>query len=251
MRRPVRRSSCLLLIVARAPVPGETKTRLGTTIGMVRAARLHRAFLADLAHRFTPRTNGQRRFDLGWAYAPAGYDFAGEMAEIAPQMGTDDAWLVPQTGDNFADRLMSLFRWSQTQSYERTLILASDSPHLPFEYMPLGFDLLARSDVVLGRVADGGYYVIGMRGVHEVVSPAVMSTADAANDLVAAAKAIGLRVAELPTSFDVDTEADLEPLIRTLRADPGAARATWRALHELGLATAPSTSAPSEPVLRT
>jgi glycosyltransferase A (GT-A) superfamily protein (DUF2064 family) len=230
-----RQSDCLLLIVARGPIPGETKTRLGKTIGMERAADLHRAFLADLASRFIRVQNGRRRYDFGWAYAPADYDFAAEMAEIAPRARHLPALYVPQCGDNFAARLMNLFRWSDDHGYQRTLILASDSPHLPYEYMPRGFELLKAADVVLGRVADGGYYVIGIRGVHEVVSPAVMSTADAASDLVAGAKAMGLKVGELPRSFDVDVEADLCRLITLLRSDPGAAPATWHALNALGL----------------
>jgi uncharacterized protein len=230
-----RQSDCLLLIVARGPIPGETKTRLGKTIGMERAADLHRAFLADLASRFIPVPNGRRRYDFGWAYAPADYDFAAEMAEIAPRAKHLPALYVPQCGDNFADRLMNLFRWSDDHGYQRTLILASDSPHLPYDYMPQGFELLTTADVVLGRVADGGYYVIGMRGVHGVVSPAVMSTADAASDLVDGAEAMRLTVAELPRSFDVDIESDLCLLIELLRSEPEAAPATWRALSTLGL----------------
>lgn len=251
MATAARRSSCLLLIVARAPLPGETKTRLGQTIGMERAATLHRAFLADLAERFVPVTNGRRTFDFGWAYAPAGYDFEAAMVEIAPGLQSHHAWFVPQHGDNFADRLMNLFRWGNEHGYERTLILASDSPHLPYDYMPLGFDLLATADVVLGRVEDGGYYVIGMRGIHDVVSPSVMSTADAASDLVAAAGAKGLRVGELPQSFDVDIETDLQQLIETLQANPATAPATWCALNTLGLVSAMAASAPSSQSLYT
>jgi hypothetical protein len=235
MMTVTRQSDCLLLIVARGPVPGETKTRLGATIGMERAAELYRAFLADLADRFIPVPNGRRRYDFGWAYAPADFDFAAAMKEIAPAVQGRPALFVPQHGDNFADRLMNLFRWSREHDYERTLILASDSPHLPYDSMPQGFELLDTADVLLGRVADGGYYVIGMRGVHEVVSPPVMSTADAASDFVAGAEAMGLEVAELPESFDVDVESDLRRLIDVLFSDPLAAPATWRALNALGL----------------
>ena len=43
----------LLLIGARAPVPGTCKTRLGASIGMAAAATLYGAFLVDLSARFT------------------------------------------------------------------------------------------------------------------------------------------------------------------------------------------------------
>ena len=229
-------TDCLLLIVARAPIPGCTKTRLGQSIGMERAALLHRAFLTDLAERFAPPVaNGAPGFDFGWAYAPAEYDFRALMRELDPMTGLRPVQYVPQSEGDFAERLTNLFHWSANKGYLRTLILASDSPHLGAEVIPSGFDLLAGHDVVLGRVADGGYYVIGMRGVHDVISPSVMSTSDAASDPIAGAKALGLRVGELPATFDVDTEADLRALITLLEEDPTAAPATGAALSRMGM----------------
>ena len=55
-REPSEAGRGLLLIAAREPVPGLTKTRLGATIGMARAAELYAAFLVDLASY----ANGQR-----------------------------------------------------------------------------------------------------------------------------------------------------------------------------------------------
>jgi glycosyltransferase A (GT-A) superfamily protein (DUF2064 family) len=54
-----------LLIAAREPVPGTTKTRLGAAIGMARAATLYAAFLVDLAARFTPVPDVDWGFDVG------------------------------------------------------------------------------------------------------------------------------------------------------------------------------------------
>ena len=227
---------CLLLIVARAPIPGQTKTRLGATIGMGAAAELHRAFLADLANRFCPLAGDQARpYDFGWAYAPAEVDFTATMAHIDPHHTERFALYVPQAGDNFADRLMNLFVWAAEHGYQRVQVMASDSPHLSADHVTLGFELLGNAEVLVGRVEDGGYYVVGMNGVHPVLCPEVMSTPDAAGDLVRAARKLGLRVAETPPTFDVDTAADLETLVRLLMRDPAAAPVTWRAIQRLGL----------------
>lgn len=238
MTAPIRRGlrDCLLLIVARAPIAGETKTRLGGTIGMAAAADIHRAFLGDLANRFSPLIgNGRRPYDFGWAFAPPEVDFAATMASIDPRHAERVACYVPQAGDNFAERLLNLFLWAQEHGYQRVQIMASDSPHLPAEIVALGFDLLRDAEVLLGRVEDGGYYVVGMNGVHPVLSPEVMSTPDAAGDLIRAARKQGLRVAETPPSFDVDTAADLETLVRVLEHNPAAAPLSWRAIQRLGL----------------
>jgi hypothetical protein len=62
-----------------------------------------------------------------------------------------------------------------------------------------------------------------------------MSTGQEADALVARAAALGLRVGELASSFDVDEEADL-PRLRAALAPAGrAAPATWCAMRRLGL----------------
>jgi len=58
-------------------------------------------------------------------------------------------------------------------------------------------------------------------------------------------------VGELPQSFDVDIETDLQQLIETLQADPSIAPATWRALNTLGFVSAMAASAPASPSLYT
>jgi glycosyltransferase A (GT-A) superfamily protein (DUF2064 family) len=61
-----------------------------------------------------------------------------------------------------------------------------------------------------------------------------MSTASAADDVIARAHALGLAVAELPPTFDVDEAEDLNRLIAALAPAGGAAPASWGALAALG-----------------
>jgi glycosyltransferase A (GT-A) superfamily protein (DUF2064 family) len=116
------------------------------------------------------------------------------------------------------------------------ILMASDSPHLSVSLIASGFDLLREHEIVLGRVRDGGYYLIGQRGFHDVLSSVAMSTASAADDVVARSHEQGLAVAELPMTFDIDEPTDLDELIATLQADPALCPATWQALHQLGIA---------------
>lgn len=62
-----------------------------------------------------------------------------------------------------------------------------------------------------------------------------MSTASAADQVIARAHALGLRVAELPPTFDVDEREDLNRLIAALEPDGKACLATWSALRALEL----------------
>ncbi|MDP9359703.1 MAG: DUF2064 domain-containing protein, partial [Chloroflexota bacterium] len=62
-----------------------------------------------------------------------------------------------------------------------------------------------------------------------------MSTSSAAHALAARARQLGLRLAELPSTFDIDESADLVHLRVALAPDGAPAPTTWAVLHELGL----------------
>lgn len=226
----------LLLIAAREPVAGATKTRLGAAIGMERAASLYRAFLVDLARRFAPQPGVDPDYDLGWAFTPAGCDFPGIIAALS-KTRCEGVRFVPQIGEGWGERQTNLLRWGYAQGYARTVLIASDSPHLPAPIPVQAFAHLADHDVAIGRVHDGGYYLIGVQGFHDVLSGVPMSTTGAADALCARAESLALRVAALPPTFDIDEVADLALLRQALEPDGATAPATWAALQELGLAS--------------
>jgi glycosyltransferase A (GT-A) superfamily protein (DUF2064 family) len=225
----------LLLIGAREPVAGEAKTRLGATIGMERAAQLYRAFLADLAHRFVPNGEFTPDYQFGWGFTPATDRFRSIIDELGPVSSNGHALFVPQDGEDWGIRQLNLLRWGADHHFARTVLTASDSPQMSRCAVERAFELLHEADVVIGRVHDGGYYLIGMRGFHDVRTGVPMSTQSAAEALVARAESLGLRVAEVPGTFDIDVEADLDLLIELLDERPEAAHATSQALRALNL----------------
>jgi glycosyltransferase A (GT-A) superfamily protein (DUF2064 family) len=227
----------LLIIVARDPVPGTTKTRLAATIGDVRACALYRAFLDDLAHRFT----GHGPYDLAWGYCPAGTDFRTTLTQIVGIPIPSSVHFVPQHGYTFNDRLTNLFRWGFTTGYQRVAIMASDSPHLPESVATDAFTNLTTHHVTLGRVADGGYYLIGLSHFSDLLINLPMSTSDAGDAVAHRAAELGLRFGEITPSFDIDEERDLALLHSALSPNGTAAPHTWSTLHDLGLIPLPLT----------
>lgn len=225
----------LLLIGARAPVPGECKTRLGASIGMEAAAALYRAFLVDLAARFTGSPGWvTRNYDVAWAYTPD-VDFAEVLRDCGCSEPLSPVRFVLQEGEDWGVRQANLLRWGASHGYARTVLVASDAPHLSSDVVAQAFAILETQEVVLARSLDGGYSLIGMRDFHDVLSGVPMSTTSAGDALVARARALGLRVGETSVIFDVDEAADLGLLIETLAPDGVAAPATWAALTSLGL----------------
>jgi glycosyltransferase A (GT-A) superfamily protein (DUF2064 family) len=234
-----RRRGDLLIIAARQPLPGFTKTRLGRAIGMERAAMLYRAFLTDLASRFIPAATAGR-FDLAWAFTPSGCDFSRVLADLTPFAARSDGAVryIAQEGEGWDVRQQHLLRWGHEGGYDRIILTASDSPQMTVATIEDAFAALASHDVVLGRVHDGGYYAIGLRGPHDVLTGVPMSTSCAADAVIARAEAQGLSVAELPATFDIDEAADLALLIEALDREPTLAPATRAELGRLLVATA-------------
>jgi uncharacterized protein len=200
----------MLAIVAKYPSPGQVKTRLGASIGYARAAALYRAFLDDLAERFTP-VGREHGFTLSWACAPG----RGQLQEIVGA----DAPVLTQRGEDFADRLYNLAVDLETTGVRRLVIIGSDSPHLATSLVRDAFLLTQPGHVVLGPAEDGGYYLIGLdvsSGVPDLFRGIQMSTPSVLQETMARAMELHLSVHLLPQTFDVDEVADLKRLAEEL-----------------------------------
>jgi len=215
-----------LYVIARAPRVGFAKTRLGRTIGHERAIVLYRAFLRDLAARFS-----NSPFAPGWYVTPA--DAWDDISPLVDWGGHEMKVLLQGEGD-LGERQRELFRGAAARGEERVVLIASDSPQLDVGVVERAFRELDRHDVVFGPTYDGGYYLIAMRGFEDVFRGVPMSVGTALEGVVAAAELAGLSVGWVETTFDVDEVEDLEHLRRLVehRSDLAATRA---ALETLGL----------------
>jgi uncharacterized protein len=210
-----------LVIVARYPRVGTTKTRLARALGNEETVQLYRAFLTDLALRFA----GQAAYDLYWAYTPAGDDYAALMAELAPSH-VRHMCFFPQEGDGLGERLHNAFRRTRAYGYERTVLIGSDSPHISAGTIKEASSALAKADVVLGPAEDGGYYLIAMHRPHDVFRDIPMSTSAVLRMTIERAQRQGLEVNLQDTLFDIDELPDLARLAQLLSARASLAPAT-------------------------
>lgn len=213
-----------LYIAARAPRPGFAKTRLGKVIGHDSATTLYRAFLRDLATRFEAAP-----FEVGWYVTPPD-----AWVEVALLVGAyaRGARMLTQGQGSWTQRQRELFKGAAERGEGRVVLIASDSPHLGLETVEAAFAELDRHDLVFGPTHDGGYYLIGMRGWCDVFGDTPMSTGTVLTELLARARQLGLSVAQIEVTFDVDEAEDLMPLREEvlLRSDMPATRAVLASL---------------------
>ena len=221
-----------LVVMARYPEPGKTKTRLAQTIGDCEAAALYRAFLIDLANRFV-----RQSYLLHWAYTPAEVDFRTFLATIVPSLAPYMS-CFPQHGPDLGARLLHAFRWTYQHGFKRTVLIGSDSPQISREIICQAEYALNMADVVLGPAEDGGYYLIAMREPHDVFTGIPMSTSEVLEQTIQRATEQGLTIKLLESLFDVDESADLSRLAELLEQDASLAPATAahlatiRSLHD-------------------
>jgi rSAM/selenodomain-associated transferase 1 len=231
-----------LFIIARPPIAGQTKTRLGARIGYDAAAALYSAFLRDLDKRFVAAA-AREGYDLFWYYAaPRELDDARakEAFAAAPSGGR----LLPQVGEDFGQRLHHGFRVLRERGYERIVVIGSDSPQIPAEWVRSAFAELRDDDVVIGPARDGGYYLLGLHAESappDLFTGVQMSAPDTCARTIERTRRLNLSVAYTPRTFDVDEVDDL-PLLRAALhtapsrdADP--ASASLAALERITAAT--------------
>ena len=213
---PASRPGQALFIVARLPLAGQTKTRLGQTIGHEAATRLYQAFLKDLGARFT-QAAAEDGYDLFWFYAAPDEASEAEFAACVPA----GAGLIRQEGADFGTRLWQGFQILSARGYERIVVLGSDSPHVPAAWMAQAFASLNTHKVVIGPARDGGYYLLGQRGAPvDLFTGITMSTPTVYTETLTRAETAGLSVALAPVTFDIDEASDLARLREVLRAAP-------------------------------
>jgi len=226
--------NAVLYVAAKAPRSGMAKTRLGQSIGDEAASVLYAAFLRDLAARL-----GDLPYPVGWYITPE--DAWNDLAPLIRTGVGPGVSSVPsgpvliQGPGNWATRQQTLFREAATRGESRTILLASDSPHLNVNVVAEAFEALERFDLVLGPTVDGGYYLIGMRGWWDVLEGVEMSTQTVLDEIVKRADRLGMSMRLVQATFDVDDVEDLARLAEVVAGgdDLQATRAALAALGRL------------------
>jgi rSAM/selenodomain-associated transferase 1 len=225
---------CAIAVMAKAPQPGRSKTRLTPRLSPGQAAALSAAFLRDITENIAAAARTQPIHGM-IAYAPLGLEhlFDGHLAPGTGLILADGTPPMPDDVLGFGRCLLHAIQTLLNQGYGAAVVLNSDSPTLPTNYLVRTAALLAASGdrAVLGPAEDGGYYLLGLKKPHaHMFADIAWSSETVADQTRARAAEIGLELVELPTWYDVDDSDALDRLIDELctRQDqPARATASW------------------------
>ncbi|MEO5661981.1 MAG: DUF2064 domain-containing protein [Nocardioides sp.] len=213
--------SCL--VMAKAPVAGRAKTRLGARVGMALAADLAAAALLDTIDACVEAV-GAERCSLALEGDLAGAARGDEIAEALR------GWHVfGQRGNELGERLACAH--ADAPAGPRVQI-GMDTPQVTSALLHALLDGLGTHDATLASATDGGWWALAVaRGDDAGPLVAVpMSTATTGDDTAAALRAGGLTVAPGPVLCDVDTVEDA--VLVTAQAPWTRFAASWRAIAE-------------------
>jgi uncharacterized protein len=226
----------VLVIMAKAPRPGEVKTRLTPSLSPQAVATFYSCLLDDTL------VLARSLCDVEIAIMCPDSD-VGELAQLAGSQTS----VVAQKGDGLAAGLTSVFAHFAESQPRQVIAFNSDSPHLPRSVLEDAFETLAFHDVVVGPTHDGGYYLVGAKAFHPTLfANDGMSTSSALDRLLSRARSLELTVGYAQPFYDVDVADDLSRLAAELRLAQARAPRTAAWLREWELAVAKSRTGTGE-----
>ncbi|MDY6843806.1 MAG: TIGR04282 family arsenosugar biosynthesis glycosyltransferase [Thermodesulfobacteriota bacterium] len=195
---------CILFFV-KCPEAGSVKTRLAAALQEINSVELYQNFVLDILS--TLETLG---VTFRICYYPE------DKEDYCVQWLGKQYHYIPQKGEDLGHRMQNSFRHAFLEGFCRVVIVGSDSPDLPGDFIEEALTALEMQDSVIGPSFDGGYYIIGFR--KDSFVPAVFggikwSTDTVFRDTMEILHHAGHKTYLLRKWGDVDTAADLKSLI--------------------------------------
>ncbi len=191
---------CLLFFI-KNPEKGKVKTRLAAAIGDKMAVKLYKRFLLEMLFTLNRGT-----FLFYLCYYPEN-----SLNDLKDWLG-DHYLYMPQSGQHLGERMKNGFLEAISMNFKRVVLIGSDIPDLPLEFIEEAFGSLLEKDAVIGPSLDGGYYLIGFRD--KTFSPLAFdgihwNTENVFEETLRALEQKGLAVHTLQPLRDIDTVNDL------------------------------------------
>ncbi len=204
-----------IIIFAKAPVPGEVKTRMCPPLSPDEAASLHGSMVMDTVER----TQSLREFDIFLTCTPSmEHPFFQTLA------ARHRIQLCDQAGEDLGQRMDYALTTIFNHGYAYALLVGTDTPTLSSRHYHHAKEALQTTDVVFGPTKDGGYYLVGTKhAIPELFAAIPWSTDSVLAQSQSRAERMGLAVGLLALERDIDTFDDVQAF---LQEETGAGKKT-------------------------
>jgi uncharacterized protein len=197
-----------MAIMAKASIPGRSKTRLVPPLTVDEAAACNTAFVRDVADSILAAA-GQASIAGYVAFGPPAFQrFFRE--RLPAEIGLIEAW-GPSIGESLVSAIAQLLQ----RGHRSAVVVNSDSPTLPPAILLEAVEVLAQpgNRAVLGPADDGGYYLLGLKQEQpRLFQDIAWSTEHVARQTLERAGELDLLIDILPRWYDVDDVGSLRLL---------------------------------------
>jgi len=207
-----RTSPVQVAVFAKAPIPGEVKSRLVPLLGQADAAELH----ATLVRRALATAREARIGPVSlWCTPETGHPF------FAACAAAFDVSLQEQRGGHLGERMARAFE--RLLDSGPALLVGSDCPALRADDLRAAAGSLATHDVVIQPAEDGGYVLVGLwKAVPGIFEGVRWGESNVMRDTRSRLRSAGATWREMPVRWDVDRPEDYRRLLASgLLAEEG------------------------------
>lgn len=191
-----------LIVFVKAPLPGKVKTRLQPCLAPETIIEIYKSFITEILEK----CGGLKRISRFLGCAPTKEDdFLRAMTRMHKMRAFN------QRGLNLGAKLVNAFKDFLKKGYGEVVIIGSDSPTIPLDYIRMAFSELRRNNVVIGPCCDGGLYLVGVKKkvVPDIFQDIPWDTSEVLNRTLRNLYALNIKFSMLPFWYDVDTIDDL------------------------------------------
>ena len=211
-----------IIIMAKVPRAGNVKTRLQPFLLPAQCVSLSEAFLEDAINKAQSRAN-----DLIIAFSP------NSERDYFAKFENNKFMLIAQKGENLGEKMFNAFQFAFANNSDAVVMIGTDSPTFPAEFIDSAFENLKNADAILGETEDGGFYLIGLRTLRkEIFADVEWSSAKTFEQTTQNIENIQLKLLHLPIWFDVDFPKDLVKLRDDMMKNSDIAPKTFHWLKE-------------------
>ncbi|WP_282136483.1 TIGR04282 family arsenosugar biosynthesis glycosyltransferase [Seonamhaeicola maritimus] len=174
---------------------GKVKTRLAKTIGNKAAFEVYKELVA-----ITKKVIDSTKTDVRIYFSDVTVDSEWIGYSKAIQYGTD-----------LGDRMQNAFNDGFNDGYNHIILIGSDLPDIKTKHIEKGLSALKENDTVFGPAEDGGYYLVGMSKMHNIIfQNKPWSQANLLEETLNELTRNSTTFTTLETLNDIDTFEDLE-----------------------------------------
>ncbi|MTE26443.1 TIGR04282 family arsenosugar biosynthesis glycosyltransferase [Winogradskyella ouciana] len=146
-------TDALVIVFVKNIKLGTVKTRLAKTVGDYGAFEVY-SELVKITEKATEALDIDKRIYF---------------SNAAVDTQWENEFKTVQKGIDLGERMLNAFKDGFEAGYERIVLIGSDLPDINSTHIENGLDALKTNDMVFGPAEDGGYYLVGMSKMEELI----------------------------------------------------------------------------------